>query len=68
MNNFENKTIVITGGNSGIGLSAARQFKAQGGHVITNARNETRKQQTLSEHPEVFDEVIVADLRSLEPT
>ena len=47
MSNFKNKIVVITGGNSGIVLSAALQFKIQGAIVVTNARNEERKDETL---------------------
>ncbi len=66
MNNFKNKVVVITGGNSGIGLSAARHFKSQGAQVITNARNDKRKEETLAEFSEIFDKVIVADLSDLD--
>jgi NAD(P)-dependent dehydrogenase (short-subunit alcohol dehydrogenase family) len=36
------KTIVITGGNSGIGLEAARVFAARGAHVVLAVRNATK--------------------------
>ncbi|MCA6078965.1 SDR family oxidoreductase [Fulvivirga sedimenti] len=68
MSNFKNKIVVITGGNSGIGLSAAVQFKNQGAIVVTNARNEERKTETLREFPDLFDQVITADLSDLEQT
>ena len=38
MNKFKNKTAVITGGNSGIGLATARELVAQGAKVIITGR------------------------------
>jgi NAD(P)-dependent dehydrogenase (short-subunit alcohol dehydrogenase family) len=35
---FTHKTVLVTGGTSGIGLAAARAFKAEGAHVIVTAR------------------------------
>jgi len=37
---LQNKVAVITGGNSGIGLAAAREFKAQGASVVIAGRDE----------------------------
>lgn len=39
MKNFENKTAVITGGNSGIGLATVRVFKDRGAKVLFTGRN-----------------------------
>lgn len=39
---FNNKTVIITGGGSGIGFEAARQFVAQGAHVVIGGRNEDK--------------------------
>lgn len=36
---FNNKVVVITGGNSGIGLAAAQQFEAEGAHVVVAGRD-----------------------------
>lgn len=36
---FEGKVVVITGGNSGIGLAAAKAFVAEGAHVVITGRN-----------------------------
>jgi NAD(P)-dependent dehydrogenase (short-subunit alcohol dehydrogenase family) len=37
---FAGKTVVVLGGNSGIGLAAARAFQAEGGRVAITGRNE----------------------------
>lgn len=36
---FEGKVVVITGGNSGIGLASAQAFVAEGAHVVVTGRN-----------------------------
>jgi NAD(P)-dependent dehydrogenase (short-subunit alcohol dehydrogenase family) len=36
------KTVIVTGANSGIGLEAARVFAAKGAHVVFAVRDETR--------------------------
>ncbi len=38
MGRFTNKIVVITGGTSGIGLAAARQFIKEGAKVIVTGR------------------------------
>lgn len=40
MKKLANKTAVITGGNSGIGLATAKEFIAQGARVIITGRNQ----------------------------
>jgi NAD(P)-dependent dehydrogenase (short-subunit alcohol dehydrogenase family) len=39
MSRFTNKVVVITGGTSGIGLAAARQFVKEGANVVVTGRN-----------------------------
>ncbi|MFA0963329.1 SDR family oxidoreductase [Roseivirga sp. BDSF3-8] len=68
MINLENKVVVITGGNSGIGLETARVFRKKGARVITNARNAQRLKETEAEYGEIFDKVLVADLTKTEET
>ena len=40
MNKFENKTVLVTGGNSGIGLATAKAFVNQGARVIITGRDQ----------------------------
>ena len=40
--NLKNKTILITGGASGIGLKAAKQFLNLGARVIITGRNQQK--------------------------
>ncbi|GAB4509295.1 MAG: SDR family oxidoreductase [Anaerolineae bacterium] len=42
MSKLSNKTAVITGGNSGIGLAVAQEFAAQGATVIITGRDQAR--------------------------
>ncbi|HEY0464784.1 MAG TPA: SDR family NAD(P)-dependent oxidoreductase, partial [Polyangiaceae bacterium] len=39
-----NKVLVVTGGNSGIGLAAAQRFVAEGAKLAITGRNETTLQ------------------------
>src|SRR5260370_20781042 len=40
MGKLEGKIAMVTGGNSGIGLAAARLFVAEGAHVVITGRNQ----------------------------
>ena len=46
---LKNKVVVVTGGNSGIGLAAAKEFKAQGAHVVIAGRDENTPIQAARE-------------------
>jgi NAD(P)-dependent dehydrogenase (short-subunit alcohol dehydrogenase family) len=39
MSRFDGRIVVITGGNSGIGLAAAQQFEAEGARVVVTGRD-----------------------------
>lgn len=40
MKHYANKTVLVTGGNSGIGLAVAKQFFDQGARVIITGRDQ----------------------------
>ncbi len=42
MGKFDNKIVVVTGGNSGIGLASAKEFANEGATVIISGRNRKR--------------------------
>ena len=45
---FQNKTILITGGGSGFGLASAKQFATLGGRIILVDRQEQRSKEVLA--------------------
>src|SRR5258706_6267285 len=53
---LEGKVAVITGGNSGIGLATAKEFKEQGARVVITGRN----QQRLDEAKRAIDGGVMA--------
>lgn len=47
MKRLENKVALITGGNSGIGYSTAKEFLKQGANVIITARNKSKLEEAV---------------------
>ena len=64
--NITNKTILITGGASGIGLEAAKQFLSLGAKVIITGRNQQKLDAAKKLYPEVI--AIKSDVGSVEDT
>src|SRR5271170_3712515 len=67
---FTDKTVLITGGNSGLGLATAQRLVAEGGRVIITGRNKVSLEQavkTLGEHADAVETDItrMADLDAL---
>jgi NAD(P)-dependent dehydrogenase (short-subunit alcohol dehydrogenase family) len=48
MNRFNQKTVLVTGGSSGIGLAAARAFAAEGAQVVITGRDAAALEQARS--------------------
>jgi NAD(P)-dependent dehydrogenase (short-subunit alcohol dehydrogenase family) len=64
---LSNKTALITGGNSGIGLATARLFQAEGARVAITGRNKATLDAAARElGPEVL--VVAADMTDIEAT
>src|SRR5207248_2085544 len=64
MKRLEGKVAVVTGGNSGIGLATAKQFRDEGARVAISGRN----QKTLEEAAKVLGKdvlVVQADVSKL---
>jgi NAD(P)-dependent dehydrogenase (short-subunit alcohol dehydrogenase family) len=49
MNRFQDKTVLVTGGTSGIGLAAARAFAAEGARVVVTGRDAAALDKALAE-------------------
>src|SRR6187551_135222 len=67
MKTLENKTAVITGGNSGIGLSTAILFAEHGARVAITGRNQTTLNQAVKEikHGAIGVKADVANVESI---
>lgn len=52
--NIQGKTVLITGGASGIGLEAARQFLAGGAKVIITGRNQAKLDTAKKSYPDLI--------------
>lgn len=59
MNSFRDKVVIVTGGSSGIGRSAARQFASLGAHVLITGRRAERLDEAARDHPNI--EPMIAD-------
>lgn len=65
---FSGKSVLVIGGNSGIGLATAQAFAAEGGHVFITGRNEKTLTQALSTIPNGTGMIAdMADITSLAP-
>jgi NAD(P)-dependent dehydrogenase (short-subunit alcohol dehydrogenase family) len=69
MKKLENKVAVVTGGNSGIGLAAAKLYAAQGAKVAITGRNKTTIDAAIAEIGGDAIGIVgdVADLSSIVP-
>ena len=61
-NRFEGKTVVVTGGNSGIGQATAVAFAQEGARVIVTGRRRDALDETERLHPSIVG--VVADVQS----
>ena len=44
---MQSKTIIVTGGSSGMGKYMAKRFLSEGANVVITGRNEERLQETI---------------------
>jgi NAD(P)-dependent dehydrogenase (short-subunit alcohol dehydrogenase family) len=64
------KTVLVTGGSSGLGQETARAMAAKGAHVVITARNQAQMEEAVAaikaEAPEAKLDTLTCDLASLE--
>ncbi len=69
MPDLSGRTMIVTGGNSGLGYEAAAALAAKGAHVVLACRSESRSQEAKakieSAHPDASLESLPLDLASL---
>lgn len=66
MKNLENKVAIVTGGNSGIGLAAAKELAEKGAKVIVTGRNKEALAQAEAEFNLIGIQADQTDLKSIE--
>ena len=60
VNTLKDKTVLIMGGTSGIGLAAARQLATRGASVVVTGRNRERADQVRKDNPTLRTEIVDA--------
>jgi len=66
MGKFENKVVVVTGGNSGIGLATAKGFIAEGAKVVITGRRKDAIEQAARETGAVAVQADQSDLQEID--
>ncbi|MGE5722288.1 MAG: SDR family oxidoreductase [Sphingomonadales bacterium] len=67
MSRFQDKVTLVVGGNSGIGLAAARDFAKEGATLIVTGRDPATLEKAAQETGGTAHRADVADLNSLDP-
>ncbi|MGU3665028.1 SDR family NAD(P)-dependent oxidoreductase [Methylobacterium sp. A49B] len=65
---FENRTVVVTGGGSGIGQAVAQQIADRGGRIILVGRNQARLEEARSSLRANDHRIVQCDLSDFEST
>ena len=63
---LKGRTVLITGGNSGIGLAAAKEFAKLGVNVIITVRNAAKGKQSVKEIKEEVENAVKVEYRIME--
>jgi hypothetical protein len=65
--NFENKTVIVTGGSEGVGAAVARSFAAAGANLVLVARGRERLERIRTElGPRAAVEIVAMDVADYE--